>query len=164
MALFAFPKISNTIDPQTNTTKVIHMTLPNYYKKGNWDLLKKILNFHNPTRSSKSIFHTIWAIFRGHHTLHGMHLSQTHSSIQHRNMYSSTNNQQNQTNTPVIMHPANVFILWYLKMIPIFIWPCSMEIPFVLLCLIRISQTWYWSGANCLLHHKSFQYHTKKNI
>ncbi len=69
--------------------------------------------------------------------------------------------QQNQRNTPVIMRPNNVFILQHLKMIPIFIQPCSMKIPFMLLCHIKISQTWYLSGANSMLHHKSSRYHTK---
>ncbi len=47
----------------------------------------------------------------GHHAPHGMHSSKMHSSIQHPNMYCSTIIQHNQSNTPVIMHPKNVFIL-----------------------------------------------------
>ncbi len=126
-----------------------------------WSVKKKNSNFSQPISPSKSIFQPIWAIFRGHHTLHRMHWTQTHSTIQHPNLYSLTIMQHNQRNTPVIMHPNNVFILWHLKMIPIFIWPCSTKIPLVLLCHIESSQTWYLSGANHILHHKSFKYHTE---
>ncbi len=38
-----------------------------------------------------------------------MHSSQTHSSIQHPNMHCSAIIQHNLSNTPVIMHPHNVF-------------------------------------------------------
>ena len=137
------------------------MTLQNYHWKDFVMCQKIFSNFSQPIRSAKSIFQPIWAIFGGHHTLHGTHSSQTHSTIQHPNMYSSTIMQHNQRNTPVIMHPNNVFILWHLKMIQIFIWPYFMKIPFMSLCHIRISQTWYLSGANCMLHHKSCKYHTK---
>ncbi len=117
------------------------------------------LTFHNP--SVHQNFQPISAIFRGDHTLHGMHWNQMHSTIQHPNMYSLTIMQHNQRNTPVIMCPNNVFILQHLKMIPIFIWPCSTKIPFMSLCHIKISQTWYLSGANHMLHHKSSKYHTE---
>ncbi len=144
-----------------NTTKVVVMTFPNYNKKDFVICQKKISNFSQPISPSKSIFQPIWAIFRGHHTLQGMHSSQKHSTIQQSNLYSSTIMQHNQRNTPVIMHPNNVSILWHLKMIPIFIWPCSMKIPFVLLCHSKMSQTWYLSGANHMLYHKSSIYHTE---
>ena len=102
---------------------------PALQQKGFCDPLNFFFNFSQPMSPSKSIFQPIWAIFRGHHTLHGMHLSHMHSSIQHPNMYSSTIMQHNQRSTPVIMHPNNVFILWHLKMIQIFIWPCFTKMP-----------------------------------
>ena len=131
-ALFAFPKILNMINPQTNTTKVVIRTL--LPLKGICNPSKKISNISQPISPAKSIFQPNWAIFRGHYAPHGIHSSQMHSSIQYHNMYSSTIMQHNQSNIPVIMHPNNVFILWHLKMIPIFIWLCSTKVPFMSLC------------------------------
>ncbi len=105
--------------------------------KRNLRSVEIFFNFSQPTSPSKSIFQPIWAIFRGHHTLHGMHWTQMHSTIQHPNMYSSTIMQHNQRNTPVIIHPNNVFILQHLKMIPTIIQPCSTKILFVSLCHIK---------------------------
>ncbi len=76
-------------------------------------------------------------------------------------MYYSTFIQLYQSKTPVILHPNNVFTFWHLKMISIFIWPCYMQIPFVLLCHITISQTWYQSGVKHILFHKSFTNQTE---
>ncbi len=129
--------------------------------KGICDPLKKLSNFSQPISPAKSIFQPIWAIFRGHHTPHGTHSSEMHSTIQYPNLHSSTIMQHNQRNTPVIMHPSNIFILQHLKLIPIFIQPCSTKIPFMSLCHIKISQTWYLARANHMLHHKSFKYHTE---
>ena len=67
---FAFLKVSNTKDPQTNTTKVVTMSFPSYHKK-EFAMCWKKLHFSLPISPSKSIFQTIWTIFRGHHTLHG---------------------------------------------------------------------------------------------
>ncbi len=126
-----------------------------------WNLQSIKINFQLFTthQSIKIHFQPIWAIFRCNHTPHRMHWTQMHSTIQHPNMYSLTIMQHNQRNTPVIMCPNNVLILQHLKMIPIFIWPCSMKIPFVLLYHIKISQTWVISRANHMLHHKSSKYH-----
>ncbi len=148
------------IDLQTNTTKAVVMSLPNYHQK-EFMIHQFFFQFFTPHQSIKIYFQPIWAIFRGHHALHAMHLSQTHSSIQHPNMYSSTIMQHDQRNIPVIMPPNNVFILWHLKIIQIFIWSSFTKIPFMLLYHIRISQTWYLSRANHMLHHKSCRYHTK---
>ncbi len=49
-------KTLNTVDPQTNTTKVVVMTLANCHRKGICSLLKTIFNFSQPTSPSKSIF------------------------------------------------------------------------------------------------------------
>ncbi len=46
--------------------------------------------FFQPINPSKSIVQTFWTIFRGHHMPYRTHVSQTHSTIQHPNMYSST--------------------------------------------------------------------------
>ena len=154
-----FLKISNMIDLQTNTTQAVMFAY--WPSKGIHDLSEKNFNFSHPNQTIKIHFQPICAIFRGHHTPHGTHSSQTHSSIQHPNMYSSSIMQHNQRNTPVIMRPNNVFILWHLKMIQIFIWPCFTKIPFVSLCHIWIPQTRSLLGTNRMFHHKSCKYHTK---
>ncbi len=142
-----------------NTTKLVVMTLPNYYEKEFAIHWKFFPTFHNPSVHQNPFF----SPFKQSSEVitHYTEWSQTHSTIQHPNLYSSTITQHNQRNIPVIMHPNNVFILQHLKMIPIFIWLCSTKIPFMLLCHIGISQTWYLSRANHMLHHKSSKYHTK---
>ncbi len=125
--LFAILKIVKMIELWTNITKVVTIALPNYNQIDFAVHGYKLSIFCQHNSPSKSIFHTIWTIFSGHHTQYGMHASQMHSSIQHPNIYSSTIVQHNQSNTPVIMHPDNVFILSHLKMIQIFIWPCYMQ-------------------------------------
>ncbi len=56
--------------------------------------------------------------------------------------------------------PTMFFPLQDLKIIPMLIWPCYMQIPFVSLCHIKISQTWYQCRAHGMLHCKSFKCHT----
>ncbi len=80
----------NVIDLQMNTTKVVVMTLPHYNMKDFAISWKFFSNFSQPISPSKSIFQPIWAIFRGHHTLHRIHWTQMHSTIQHPNIYSLT--------------------------------------------------------------------------
>ena len=110
MHFLQFRKELNTIDPQTNTTKSVVMTLLNYNQKDFILHWYKFFLFFTPFSPTQSIYQTFWAIFRGHHVPHGMHSSQMHLSIQHPNMYSSTIIQHNQSNTPVIiMHHDNVF-------------------------------------------------------
>ncbi len=77
---YNFQKL-NMIDLQMNMTKAVVKTLPNYHWKEFVIHQKKKFNFSQPISPSKSIFQPIWAIFRGHYTLHGMHLSQMHLSI-----------------------------------------------------------------------------------
>ncbi len=85
------------------------MNLPHYNWKDFTLHQYKFFTCFTLINSTWSICETFWTIFSGHHSPDGMYSSKMHSSIQHPNMYCLTFIQHNQSNTPIIMCPNNVY-------------------------------------------------------
>ena len=121
----------NTIDPQTHTTTTTKRILlcidTNFALFSSYQ--SSTIHFSDLLNHLQRSSCTSWNALESN--------VQLYSSIQHPNMYSSPIIKYNQRNIPVIMCPDTVFILWHLKMTPIFIWQCHMQIPFMLLATLE---------------------------
>ncbi len=148
------------IDLQINTTKVVIITQPNYNQK-EFAICWNFFQLFTTHQSSKIHFSahlshlqrslcTTWNALElnalnhptPQHVLFDYHAIQPKKHTCHHapKQYFHFTTPQNDPN----FHPTMLH-----------------KIPFVSLCHIEISQTWYLSRANHMLHHKSFKYHTE---